>query len=70
MVLQESLTSEEKTKLAAEGYYKDVSEQPSIISMTTMTASMAVNKLLNLLGVFGLDYASRTQIRAQRWLYD
>jgi len=59
---EESLTSEEKKKLAKEGYYEDIEKQPSIISMTTMVASMAINKLLNLLGVFGPDYSSMTQI--------
>jgi hypothetical protein len=59
---EESLSTEEKKKLAKEGYYDDISKQPSIISMTTMAASMAVNKLLNLLGVFGSDYNTLTQI--------
>lgn|SRR5574341_1547593 len=62
IILQESFSDEEKKKLAAEGYYEGVEKQPSIISMTTMAASIAVNKLLNLLGVFGIEYNSRTQI--------
>lgn len=62
IIMQESLSSEEKKKLAKEGYYENIENQPSIISMTTMAASMAVNKLLNLLGVFGNDYNSLTQI--------
>lgn len=61
-IMQESLSSQEKKKLEKEGYYENIENQPSIISMTTMAASMAVNKLLNLLGVFGNDYGSLTQI--------
>jgi hypothetical protein len=61
-IMQESLSTDEKKKLAEEGYYQDLEDQPSIISMTTMASSMAVNKLLSLLGTFGDDYSSRTQI--------
>lgn len=59
---EESLSSEDKKRLAKEGYYDDVEKQPSIISLTTVASSMAVNKLLSLLGVFGNNYNSRTQI--------
>ena len=62
LILQESFTDAEKEKLAKEGYYQNVKNQPSIISMTTLAASLGVQKLLNLLGVFGDNYASRTQI--------
>jgi len=62
IILQESLSTKEKKKLAKEGYYEDIEKQPSIVSLTTMASSMAVNKLLNLLGVFGENYSSRTQI--------
>ena len=62
IIMQESLSAEEKSNLAKEGYYDGIEKQPSVISMTTMAASMAVNKLLNLLGVFGDKYNSRTQI--------
>jgi len=62
LILQESFSDTEKDKLAKEGYYQDIRNQPSIVSMTTMAASMGVHKLLNLLGAFGDDYASRTQI--------
>ena len=65
IILQESLSDKEKKKLAKEGYYEEIEKQPSIISITTMAASMAVNKLLNLLGVFGEDYNSRTQIEVK-----
>ena len=62
LILQESLPDEEKKKLAEEGYYEEIGEQPSVISLTTMAASMAVNKLLGILGTFGDRYGSRTQI--------
>lgn len=62
MIMQESLSEEERRKLAKEGYNENIDKQPSIISMTTMAASMAVNKLLNILGVFGEEYESQTQI--------
>ena len=61
-ILQESLSKEEKEKLANEGYYDGIEKQPSVISLTTMAASMGVNKLLNLLGTFGTEYNTRTQI--------
>lgn len=61
-ILQESFSDKEKKKLVKEGYYDGIEKQPSVISITTMAASMAVNKLLNLLGVFGDDYNSQTQI--------
>lgn len=62
LIMQESLSSEEKEKLAQEGYYENIEKQPSIISMTSMAASMAVNKMLSLLGIFGADYRSLAQI--------
>ena len=62
IIMQESLSKSEKKELAKEGYYENIEKQPSIISMTTMAASMAANKLLNLLGIFGENYNSRTQI--------
>lgn len=61
-ILHESLSDKEKQELAREGYHDGVEVQPSIISMTTMAASMAVNKLLCLLGTFGDAYNPRTQI--------
>lgn len=62
LIMQESLTEDEKKKLAKEGYYNDLSKQPSVISMTTMAASMAIHKLLSLLGVFGDQYNTLSQI--------
>lgn len=62
LILQESFSDAEKEKLVREGYYQDIRSQPSIVSMTTFAASMGVHKLLSILGVFGSDYASRTQI--------
>ena len=61
-ILQESFTPGEKRRLAGEGYCEAVERQPNVISLTTMAASMAVNKLLGLLGVFGTEYGTRTQI--------
>jgi len=61
-ILQESLSDTEKQEWVRNGYYHVVEKQPSIISMTTMAASMAVNKLLSLLGVFGSEYNSYTRI--------
>ena len=62
LILQESLLDDEKKKLVEEGYYEEIGEQPSVISLTTMAASMAVNKLLSILGTFGEQYNPRTQI--------
>lgn len=62
IIMQESLPDDEKVGLREEGYMDEVEKQPSIISMTTMGASMAVNKMLSLLGVFGENYSSKSQI--------
>ena len=61
-ILQESLSEKEKRDQAREGYHDEIVVQSSIISMTTMSASMAVNKLLCILGTFGDTYNSRTQM--------
>ena len=62
IILQESFSDKEKQSLAKEGYYDSITNQPSIISLTTRAASMGVDKLLSLIGVFGAEYRSRTQI--------
>lgn len=62
VMLQESLTVQEQTRLANEGYYDGLEAQPSVVSLTTMAASMAVNKLIGLLGAFGESPDSRQQI--------
>lgn len=62
IILQESLSYKEKERLAQEGYYENIEKQPSIISLTTMTASIGINKLLGLMGIFGRNHNSRTQI--------
>ena len=62
IILQESFSEQEKQSLAKEGYYDTITNQPSIISLTTRAASMGVDKLLSLIGVFGDEYHSRTQI--------
>ena len=61
-ILHESLSKEEKTKLANEGYYDGLEKQPSVISLTTMAACMAVTKFLSVFGVFGNQYNPLTQI--------
>ena len=61
-ILQESLSEEEKEQLAREGYYDVVEKQPSVIPLTTIAASLAVSKMLNLVGTFGIEYNTRTQI--------
>ena len=62
VIMQEALPENEKRKLVEEGYYQSIENQPSIISVTALAASMGVNKLLSLLGIFGVDYGSRTQL--------
>lgn len=62
LIMQESLTDEEKRKLAEEGYYQGVERQPSIVSLTTLAASIGVNKLLSLIGIYGENTCTRTQI--------
>jgi Dinucleotide-utilizing enzymes involved in molybdopterin and thiamine biosynthesis family 2 len=65
LILQEALPEEEKKKLAAEGYYDGIEKQPSIISLTTLAASLGINKLLNILGIFGEEYESGSQIEVK-----
>jgi hypothetical protein len=65
VILQESFSDEEKKRLAKEGYYENIEKQPSIISLTTLAASIAIDKLLSLLGVFGEEYYSRTQVEVR-----
>lgn len=62
VILQESLTVQEQKLLANEGYYDGLEAQPSVVSLTTMAASMAVNKLIGMLGVFGGSQDSRQQM--------
>lgn len=64
-ILQESFPEENKRKLAEEGYYSGIEAQPSVISMTSMAASMSVNKFLDLIGVFGGKHDTRVQIEAK-----
>ena len=52
-IRQESLSEKERKHLAEKGYYSEVGEQPSVISLTTLAASMAVNKFLGMVGAFG-----------------
>lgn len=65
IILEESYPEEERTRLAAEGYCEGIDKQPSIISMTTLVASLAVNKFLSILGVFGEDYDTFSQIEVK-----
>lgn len=60
-ILHESLTSDEKQRLAAEGYYEGLEKQPSIVPLTTMAATMAATKFLGLLGAFNGDAGTRIQ---------
>ena len=59
--MQESYSPKERAKLVREGYADDVEKQPSVVPLTTMAASMAVNQLLGLMGVFGVDHTTRKQ---------
>jgi len=69
-IMRESLPDEEKRKLRQEGYYQGVGKQPSIISLTTLGASLGVVKMLGLLGFLGCDYGTRTQIEFTDALYN
>jgi hypothetical protein len=64
-ILQESFSDEEKKKLINEGYYESLEKQPSIVTLTSLAASIAVNKFLSLLNVFGDQYASRVQVEVR-----
>jgi molybdopterin/thiamine biosynthesis adenylyltransferase len=57
-IMQEALPENERRNLELEGYRESTDKQPSIISLTTMAASLGVNKLIQLLTVPAID--SRT----------
>lgn len=59
-ILQETLHDEERRKLELEGCRESPDKQPSIISLTSMAASLGVNKLLQMLTDSTTD--SRTEI--------
>lgn len=61
-ILLEKLDDKEKDKMIKDGYYQPIERQPSIIGLTTLAASLGVNKLLSLLGIYGEEYSSMTQI--------
>ena len=61
-ILQESLSDKERKRLAEEGYYESIDKQPSVISLTTLAASIAVNKFLGLVGAFGDQTSTRIQV--------
>lgn len=47
-VLQESLSPEERERLAASGYGSGIGPQPSVIHLTTLVASLAVSEFLSI----------------------
>jgi hypothetical protein len=59
-ILQETLPEEERRKLELEGYRESTDKQPSIISLTSIAASLGVNKLLQMITDSTTD--SRTEI--------
>lgn len=65
LILQESYPEEERKRQAAEGYCEGIEKQPSIISMTTLAATLGINKLLSILGIMGNDYDTFTQIEVK-----
>jgi len=58
-ILQESMSIEEKQNLINDGYYALDQSQPSVISLTSVAASMAVNRLFNLIGVYNTNYSAQ-----------
>lgn len=52
-ILQESLSPDERKKLADEGYGLNVGPQPSLIHLTTLAASLAVNEFLRIIAWAG-----------------
>ena len=62
IILQEKLPDSERKQLENEGYYETPEKQPSVIPLTTLTACIAINKLFNLLGIYGEEYDTLTQI--------
>ena len=52
-ILHESLSEEERSRLAAEGYGSGVGPKPSVIHLTSTVASLAVNVFLSLVAGLG-----------------
>ncbi len=58
-IMEESLSEEELEQRRIDGYILDVDEAPSVICLTSAVASMAINRMLNLLGVYSDEYPDR-----------
>lgn len=61
-LLAESLPEGERRKLEERGYYDGVEVQPSTIALTTLAASLGMNKFFEVMGFFGGGRESRTRI--------
>jgi hypothetical protein len=61
-IMEESLTEEELKQRVVDGYTLDVGKAPSVICLTSAVASMAINRMLNLLGVYSDEYSDRVII--------
>lgn len=58
-IMEESLSEEELEQRIKDGYTSDVREAPSVICLTSAVASIAVNRMLNLLGIYSDEYPDR-----------
>ena len=66
---EEGLSLEEIKKLGEDGYYSQIDKQPSVISLTTLVASMAVNRLFNILGIYNENYAVQQVFEVSTGMY-
>lgn len=58
-IMEESLSEEELEQRIKDGYTRDIREAPSVICLTSAVASFAINRMLNLIGVYSDLYPDR-----------
>ncbi|MFK5878507.1 MAG: ThiF family adenylyltransferase [Flavobacteriaceae bacterium] len=59
IIMEENLSKKELKQRKQDGYTQKVEKAPSIITLTTAVATMAANRLLNLVGIFSENYPVR-----------
>ncbi|MEQ9187715.1 MAG: ThiF family adenylyltransferase [Cryomorphaceae bacterium] len=58
-IMEDSLSQDELAQRQKDGYLMKVTEAPSVISLTSAVASMAINRMLNLIGIYSDTYSNR-----------
>jgi hypothetical protein len=58
-IMEGSLSDDELAQREKDGYLMQVTEAPSVISLTSAVASMAINRMMNLIGIYSDTYSDR-----------